>query len=138
MSKSNALHIRYIGPDSAREYVVQRGDKMFWDGENWVDSIDSAKKYMAHKTAQVAVASMMSRRHRGKPTRKFKFEMVVTLADEKVRNIPTSTLLAWLRNALRIDIENSVYGDGPTDESYVKARLDLATCKEIQTAENMA
>ena len=130
MPAKNALMIRYTGPDDAREYVIQRGDKMFWDGIEWVARIKNAKFFTEHKAAQVAVAALMYQRHKGKPSRKFKLTMTVTLSDAQVQNIAASDLLAWLGRALRVDIENSVYGDGPTDDSYVKAQIELDSFQE--------
>jgi hypothetical protein len=126
----NVLTIRYIGPDDAHEYVVQRGDKMFWSGFNWVKTIDSAKVFTDHKAAQATVAALMHQRHKGKPSRKFKLNVTVTLTDENVQNIPASSLAAWLHAALRLDIENLIYGDGPTADSYVKARIEMSSFQE--------
>lgn len=134
-ASKNSLFVRYDGPDNARHYLIQRGDKMFWDGFDWVKDKDSAKTFHDHKAAQTTVAALMHQRHKGKPSRKFKLNLVVTLTDDNVQNIPASTLVAWLTKALRIDIENTVYGDGPTDTSYVKARADIGTLQETLSAE---
>lgn len=129
----STLAIRYIGADQARRFVIQRGDFAFWTGDDFDVNIDAAKVYYDHKTAQKACAALQYQQYKGKPVRTFTLEVTVTLAADEVQAIPLSALVAWLGAAVRIDIENTVFGDGPVKDSFVRARMYMKSIKETKS-----
>lgn len=58
--------------------------------------------------------------------------MVVTLAATDVHSITKKQLIDYVVDAMRIDMETSVFGEGPTDDSYVQARVFIAGMKEMR------
>jgi len=130
MKNPNAILVRYCGPDEKRVFCLQRADNMFWDGEGWVEGLNRAKLYNDHKTAQAACRVLQYDRHKGKPLRAFNVNMVVTLVADDVGSITKESLVKYIASALRLDLETSIYGDGPTDGSYVAARLQTHTLEE--------
>jgi hypothetical protein len=128
-----AVMIRYIGADHARRYVLQRGDYKFWTGHGgWSKILDCAKVFYDHGAAQKACAAIQYRQYEGKPLRTFKIELAVTLVADDVADISRESLVKYIAEALRIDVENSVYGDGPVEGSFVQARLRLETLEETR------
>jgi hypothetical protein len=132
MKNKNAVTVRYMGADHARTFVLQRGDYAFWTGSGWDEILDNAKVFYTHQAAQKACAAIQYRQHRGKPVRTFTVEMTVTLAADDVQAVSHEALARFVAEAVRIDIENAVYGDGPVDGSFVQARLKLKTLEETK------
>ncbi len=132
MKNQDAVMIRYIGADHARRFVLQRGDYQFWTGDGWSKILDCAKIFYDHRAAQRACGAIQYRQYRGKKVRTFKVEMAITLVADAVEAITEEELARYIAEALRIDIENSVYGDGPVDGSFVQARLLLKTLEETR------
>ena len=52
--KNHAVTIRYMGSDTKRTFIIERGDKKFWTGKSWTRNIDRAKVFPDHKSAQKA------------------------------------------------------------------------------------
>lgn len=130
MKNKSSLTIRYIGSDESRMFTIQRGDFAFWTGDGFSRILDKAKVFHDHDSAATAVAALQYRQHKGKPIRAFKLELGIVLAADDVGAISTESLTKWLAEALRLDVENSVFGDGPVEGSFVQARLRLATLEE--------
>ena len=72
------------------------------------------------------------KQYKGKQVRTFKVEMAITLVADDVETINLGVLASYLSYAMRIDMENSVHGDGPVAGSFVKARLRLKTLEETR------
>lgn len=133
MKNKAAIMIRYIGTDTARRFILQRGDYKFWTGHGgWSKILDCAKVFYDHGAAQKACAAIQYRQYEGKEVRTFKVEMAITLVADAVETITQEALVKYIAEALRIDMENSVYGDGPVDGSFVQARLRLKTLEETR------
>ena len=58
--------------------------------------------------------------------------MAITLAADDADAIPLGTLASYLSYAMRIDMENSIHGDGPIPGSLVTARVRLKTLEETR------
>lgn len=132
MKNKDAVMIRYIGTDAARRFLLQRGDYQYWTGEGWSKILDCAKIFYDHRAAQRACGAIQYQQYRGKPLRTFKIEMAITLVADDVEAITEEALARYIAEALRIDIENSVHGDGPVAGSFVQARLKLKTLEETR------
>jgi hypothetical protein len=130
MKNKDTLMVRYTGADHARRFVIQRGDYKFWTGDGWDKILDKAKVYSDHPTAQRACAALQYRQYKGKAVRTFKVEMAITLVADEVETINLGVLASYLSYAMRIDMENSVHGDGPVAGSFVRARVRLKTLEE--------
>lgn len=128
------LMIRYIGADHARRHVIQRGDCQYWTGDGWSMILDKAKVFGDHGEAATTVASLQYRQYKGKPVRVFKVEVGITLAADNVEKISLELLTKYIAAALRLDVENSVYGDGPVEGSFVQARMKLSSLEETPSA----
>jgi len=126
----NTMMIRYMGADHARRFVIQRGDDKFWTGSGWNAVLDNAKVFADHKEAQITVAAIQHKQWKDKPVRKFKVEVEVTLVGDDIENIPQEQLAVFLAKAVRIDVENSVHGDGPVEGTLVQAQMKLKTLEE--------
>lgn len=123
--------IRYDGPDDDREFCIQRGDNWYWTGDGWSEDYADARLFRDHRTAQTTCNILQYEKHKAKPTRQFQIKMVVTLAATDVNKITERQLIDYLVDAMRIDMETSVFGEGPTEDSYVQARVFIAGMKEI-------
>lgn len=66
--------------------------------------------------------------------RTFKMEAVVALVADEVQEIGIEQLTEFISCAVRIDIESSLYGDGPIEGSYVQLQLRLVTLEETESA----
>lgn len=132
MKNKDTIMIRYTGSDQARRHVLQRGDYKFWTGDGWDKRLDTAKVYYDHRSAQKACSAIQYKQYKGKEVRTFKVEMAITLVADEVETINLGVLAAYLAGAMRIDMENSVHGDGPVAGSFVKARLRLKTLEETR------
>ncbi|MCE9561225.1 MAG: hypothetical protein K8U57_04145 [Planctomycetes bacterium] len=132
MKNPNAVMVRYIGADHARRFVLQRADYRFWTGSEWDKRLDCAKVFNDHRSAQKACAAIQYQQYKGKPARTFKVEMAITLVADEVETINLGVLASYLSYAMRIDMENSVHGDGPVAGSFVQARLRLKTLEETR------
>jgi len=126
----DCLRIRYIGQDHARMFTIQRGDFKYWDGSGWSRILDKAKVFHDHKTAAEAVTALQYQQYKGKPIRAFKLELSIVLAADDVENISQEALANYIIAALRLDVDNGVFGDGPVQGSFVQARLKMATLEE--------
>ncbi len=131
MKSVNAIHIRYMGPDWHRVFVVQRANGEFWSGNSWTKILDCAKVYRKHRDAQRDCSVIQYRRWRGKPIRTFRVEVHLTLVADEVHGITNEEVRQFLSDSVRIDIE-SVHGEGPGDNSYLHARMSLVTLKETE------
>jgi hypothetical protein len=132
MKNKYAVTVRYIGADHARRFILQRADYKFWTGDGWDAALDSAKVFYDHDTAAQACAAIQYRQYKGKPLRTFKVELAVTLVADAVEDISREALVRYIAEALRIDVENTVHGDGPVEGSFVQARLLLKTLEETR------
>ena len=112
--------------------MIQRGDFKYWTGEGFDKILDKAKVYYDHKTAQRACAALQYRQYKGKAVRTFKVEVNITLVADEVEGISQEALTQYLSNALRLDVENSIFGDGPVEGSFVRGKMRLATLKETE------
>jgi hypothetical protein len=130
VKNKSSLTIRYIGLDFAMRYVLQRGDFKFWTGDGFSRVLDNAKVFRSHDAAATAVAALQYQQYKGKPIRAFKLELSIVLAADDVGAISTEAMTKWLAQALRLDVSNSEYGDGPVEGAFVQARLRLATLEE--------
>ena len=126
----DCLRIRYIGPDFARMFTIQRGDFMYWDGDGWTKILDKAQVFHDHTAAGTTVAALQYQQYQGLPIRTFKLELSITLAADDVGAISQQQLARYIIDALRLEVENSVFGDGPVEESFVQARLQMASLEE--------
>jgi hypothetical protein len=124
--------VRYVGADHARRFVLQRADYLFWTGTEWDKRLDCAKVFYDHRSAQKACGAIQYQQYKGKPVRTFKVEMAITLVADEVETINLGVLASYLSYAMRIDMENSVHGDGPLPGSLVKARVLLKTLQETR------
>jgi len=136
MRNVNTVLIRYFGADWNRYHCLQRGDGMFWTGEGWSSVLDCARTYRLHKDAQIACAALQRCQYGGKPMRTFKMEVVVALVADDVHEISTEQLAEFIGKAVRLDVESSLYGDGPVEDSFVQLQLRLATLEETQATRN--
>jgi hypothetical protein len=136
MKNSDTLMVRYTGTDENRRFVIQRGDFSYWTGEKWSKILDNAKVFNDHKSAQTTCSALQYQRYKGKPIRTFKVEVSLTLAADDVANITPQQLAEYLSKAMRLDVENSVFGDGPVDGSFVQARMKLTSLEETVPTRN--
>jgi len=130
MKSKSTLTIRYTGNDEQRLFLVQRGDFKFWMGDGFSHIHDKAKVFHDHDSAATAVAAIQYQQFKGKPVRAFKLELDIVLAADGVEEISKEALVEYIRNSLRLNMDNSVHGDGPVEGSFVQARLRLATLEE--------
>lgn len=130
MKNLKKLMVRAYGPDSGRLYTVQRGDGAFWTGEVWSPILDCAKIFREYREAGAACWAIQRSRYRGKPTRRFRVEVMVTLMGDDVGHVTNDMLAAYLADAVRIEVATSDFGDGPLDDIYLEARMRLATLRE--------
>ena len=126
----NTLMIRYLGSDGNRYHVVQRGDGLFWTGKGWSRILDCAQIFRDHRAAQAQCCAIQTKRYRGKPSRSYRLEVAVTLCGDDVADVSEDMLVQFLRDAVRIDVETGVFGEGPLNGVYLEARLKLATLAE--------
>jgi hypothetical protein len=127
----NTLMVRYLGSDGNRYHVVQRGDGLFWTGRGWSRILDCAEIFRGHRDAQARCIAIQRMRYRGKPARSYRLEVTVTLCGNDVAHVTEDKLVRFLQDAVRIDVESSVFGDGPLEDVYLEARLNLTTLAEI-------
>src|SRR6516162_10036821 len=113
MRNVNAVLIRYFGADWNRYHCLQRGDGTFWTGEGWSSVLDCAKVFRLHKDAQRECAGIQLRQYGGKPMRTFRLEVAVALVADEVHEISTEQLTEFIGQAVRLDVESSLHGDGP-------------------------
>jgi hypothetical protein len=132
-AKTRAVTIRYMGNGVARTFLIERGDKKYWTGRNWTKNIDKAKMYPDHKSAQKACVAFQHEKYQGMPLRTFKVETEIKLVGDEIENLSEEALARFIAEAVRIDIENVIYGDGPLDNSFVQARMLLATLSETES-----
>jgi len=92
--------------------------------------LDKAKVFHDHGAAATAVAALQYQQYKGLPVRAFKLELSIVLAAGDVGAISREALTKWLAQALRLDVSNVEYGDGPVEGSFVQTRLRLATLEE--------
>ena len=130
MKNKTGVTIRYMGDDDNRVFLIERGDGKFWNGKDWGKNVDRAKLFCDHKTAQKTCTALQFQKYRGKPVRHFAVQIRVTLAADKVETISIEALARYLAEAVRIDIENAIHGDGPRDGSFVVAKMLLNTLEE--------
>ena len=133
MKNVNAILIRYVGADWLRQHILQRGNGDFWTGDGWSKIRDCAKVFRQHKDAQRACVALQRRQYGGKPMRTFKLEAVVALVADDVEEISKEQLAEFIGKAVRIDIESSLYNDGPAKGSFVQVQLHLATLEETES-----
>ena len=133
MKNVNCLFIRYLGSSANRHHVLQRASGEFWDGDSWTRILDCAKIFRVHKDAQRACAALQYEQYKGLPMRSFKIVMSVTLVADNVEDISEEALKTYISNSMRIDMESSLFGDGPVQGSFVQGRLILSTLKETES-----
>lgn len=131
---AHRLMVRYFGADHNRYHCLQRSDGAFWTGTGWSRILDCAKVYRSHKDAQIACVALQRRQYGGKPMRTFKLEAIVALVADDVHEISQDQLAEFISKAVRLDVESSLFGDGPVEGSYVQLRLRLATLEETDSA----
>ena len=111
---------RYTGNDEKRFFLVQRGDCKFWTGDGFSHVLDNAKVFRDHGTAATAIAALQYQQYKGKPVRAFRLESSIVLAADDVGEISMEALAAYIRKSLRLNMDNSVHGDGPVEGSSVR------------------
>jgi hypothetical protein len=127
------ITVRYIGNDNHRLFCLQRGDSKYWTGDgDWSRILDEARIFQDHKSAQMTCAALQNQQYRGLPIRTFRVEVSITLAAEEVESIRKEALADYIASALRLDVSNSDFGDGPAEGSFVQARMLMATLEETQ------
>lgn len=126
----NKLCIRYLFADHNRKHVIQRGNGDFWTGDGWSPILDCARLFREHRAAQVAWRAIQMTRYGGKPSRTFRVEVGITLMGDDVADVTKDMLVKFLYDAVRIDVETSVFGCGPLEDVYCEARMKLATVEE--------
>lgn len=131
--RDDIVFVRYCGSSANRFHVLQRGDGQFWSGDGWSRILDCAKHFRLHRDAQRECAALARRRYGGKPMRTFAMEITVALVADDVDDISKEQLADYIARAVRVDVENSIYGNGPVEGSFVELRLLLATLKETAT-----
>ncbi len=128
----NAVMLRYVGADHARRFLLQRGDFAYWTGSDWSKIRDNAKIFSNYRAAATACSAIQYKQYKGKAIRTFKAEVSFTLAADEVGSISKEAMRRYIAEALRLDVENSVFGDGPVEGSFVEARLNLLTLEETK------
>lgn len=131
--RDDIVFIRYCGASANRFHVLQRGDGQFWSGDGWSRIMDCAKHFRLHRDAQRECAALARQRYSGKPMRTFKMEITVALVADDVDDISKEQLADLISQAVRIDVENSVFGNGPVEGSFVQARIILRTLEETES-----
>jgi hypothetical protein len=126
------LMVRYFGADHNRYHCVQGSDGAFWTGTGWSRILDCAKVYRVHRDAQRDCTALQTKAYRGLPWRTFKVEMRIALVAANVAAISKEDLERYISDAVRIDVENSVFGDGPVEGSFVQAHIILPTLEETE------
>lgn len=134
MKNPEGITVRYLGSDVAsRLFCIQRGDSKYWAGDDgWSRILDKARIYHTHKAAQIACSALQCAMYRGLPIRTFRIEVCITLAADKVEAIAKEDLADYIRSALRLDVSNTDFGDGPVEGSFVQARMRMSTLEETQ------
>ena len=115
----NAILIRYVGADWLRQHILQRGNGDYWTGDGWSKIRDCARVFRLHRNAQRACAAL---------------EVAVALVADNVHEISNEQLAEFIGAAVRIDVESSLFNDGPVQGSFVQLRLRLATLEETDSA----
>jgi hypothetical protein len=131
--RDDIILIRYCGSSANRFHILQRGDGQIWTGDGWSRVMDCAAIFRSHKDAQRACAALARQRYGGKPMRTFRMEVAVALIADRVEDISQEQLADFIAQAVRIDVENSLHGDGPVEESFVELRFCLRTLEETQS-----
>ena len=132
MKNKNAVMIRYTGCDARRTYLLQRGDFAYWTGSGWSKILDNAKVFRNHRAAGVACAAIRYQQYKNKPIRTFRVELNITLVADDVASIRQEALVKYVSEALRLEVENSIHGDGPVKGSFVEARLNILSLEETK------
>lgn len=133
MKNPEGITVRYIGNDDRRLFCLQRGDSKYWTGDDgWSRILDKARIFRDHKTAQMTCAALQYQQYRGLPIRTFRVEVCITLAACEVEKISKEALADYIGSALRLDVSNSDFGDGPVEGSFVQARMLMATLEETE------
>ncbi|MBY0458207.1 MAG: hypothetical protein K2V38_12775 [Gemmataceae bacterium] len=83
-----------------------------------------------HDSAATAVAALQYQQYSGKPVRAFKLELSIVLAADDVGAISMEALAEYIKNAIKLNVDNFLHGNGPVEGSFVQARLRLATLEE--------
>ena len=130
----NAILIRYVGADWLRQHILQRGNGDYWTGDGWSKIRDCARVFRLHRDAQRACAALQRQQYGGKPMRSFRLEVAVALVADNVHEISNEQLAEFIGAAVRIDVESSLFNDGPVQGSFVQLRLRLATLEETDSA----
>ncbi len=125
-----SITTRYLGNDERRLFGLQRGDFKFWTGENWSRILDKARIFHTHKAAQAACSALQYAMYKGRPLRTFKVTVTVTLVADDVERISQEELTSFLAEAVKMDVDNVSFEDGPVDGSFVQLRMLLGTLKE--------
>ena len=129
---NNALLIHYFGAAWNRYHCIQRAGGDFWTGDSWSRILDCAKIFREHREAQRECAVIQYQQYKGLPFRTFKIEMAITLVAADVRDISLEALAKFIAEAVRIDVANSIHGDGPVNGGFVQAQMKLSTLKETK------
>lgn len=133
MKNADVIHLRYMGEDDNRRFILQRADGLIWNGGGWSRLIDDAFIFFKYDDAVVMYTALMQARYAGKPTRTFKLEVTLTLVADDVEGISLEAVRRYVADAVRIQTENSIFGDGPTENSFVHVRLEASKLKETRS-----
>lgn len=135
MKNPEGITTRYLGNDERRLFCLQRGDSKYWTGgEGWSRILDKAIIFRSHKAAQAACSALQYAMYKGKSLRTFKVEVHVTLAADDVESISQEALTRFLAEAVKIDVDNVSFGDGPVKGSFVQLRMILGTLEETASS----
>jgi hypothetical protein len=119
---------------ASRLFCIQRGDSKYWTGDDgWSRILDKARIFHTHRTAQTTCAALQYEQYRGLPIRTFRIEVSIILAADEVETISKEELATYIRSALRLDVSNTDFGDGPVEGSFVQARMLMATLEETES-----
>lgn len=134
MRNPEGITVRYIGNDDRRLFCLQRGDSKYWTGDDgWSRILDKARIFRDHKTAQMTCAALQYEQYRGLPIRTFRIEVSIILAADEVETISKEELANYIGSALRLDVANADFGDGPVEGSFFQARMRMATLEETES-----
>lgn len=119
---NSSLTVRYVGDeDYSRRYLLQRQDGKFWSGDRWVPAINDARLYHRLADAQRAYRTIHNRKFRGKPKRRFRMTLDLTVHGEA--RFSQDDLRRFLSSALHLNFDTAAAGDGPNGNFVVAVAL---------------
>jgi hypothetical protein len=125
----SSVTLRYCGDeDFSRRFLLERQDGMFYTGRGWTTQLAHARLYDKLSTAQRAYRAVMNRKHRKKPTRRFRLQL--DLSARGSGRFSAHDLRRFLSAALHLNFDTAAAGDGPNG-TFVQATAALWSLEEI-------